>query len=196
MIRRLLRRLGLGRLASLGADRARFGVRAASDAVRFERRLPGAVERVWSHLTASDLRATWLAEGSWEPWVGGRVELRFLHPDLSPLPPTGVAGNLGHDHGAVLQAHVTRYDPPHHLACAWSGGCEVAIELAPDGDGTRLVVTQSGLPDRSALVRAASGWHAHLDLLEDRLTGSEPEPFTSAHARCRAAYERRMSRAG
>lgn len=195
MIRRLLRRLGLGRFASLREDRDRFGTLAAPDAIRFERRVPASVERVWSHLTASDLRAAWLAEGSWEPWVGGRVELRFLHPEASPLPEAVSERHGDHGDGAVVQAHVTRYDPPHHLACAWSGGCEVAIELARDGDGTRFVLTQSGLPDRHALVRAASGWHAHLDLLTDRLTGSESERFASAHARWRAAYERRLPRA-
>jgi uncharacterized protein YndB with AHSA1/START domain len=192
MIRRLLRRLGLGRIASPGVDRDRFGILAAPDAIRFERRLPGSVEHVWSHLTASDLRASWLAEGSWEPWVGGRVELRFLHPDLSPLPLPGADRPGGRGGDAVVQAHVTRYDPPHHLACAWDGGCEVAIELAPAGDGTRLVLTQTGLADRAAIVRAASGWHGHLDLLADRLSGSGPEPFASAHARWKAAYERRL----
>lgn len=194
MIRRLLRRLGLGRFASLGEDRDRFGTLAAPDAIRFDRRLPASAERVWSHLTASDLRATWLAEGSWEPWVGGRVELRFLYPEASPLPEAVAERHGDHGDGVVLQAHVTRYDPPHHLACAWRGGCELAIELAPDGDGTRLVLTHRGRTDRPALVRAASGWHAHLDLLADRLAGSEPEPFTSAHARWRAAYERRLPR--
>lgn len=188
MIRRLLHRLGIGRIASLGVDQDRFGTLVAPDAICFERRLAVPVDRVCSYLTASDLRATWLAEGSWEPWVGGRVELRFLHPELSPLPRP--AGRQADD--AALQAHVTRYDPPRHLACAWNGGCEVAIELAPDGDGTRLALTQSGLTDRAALVRAASGWHAHLDLLEDRLTGSAQEPFASAHARWRASYERRL----
>jgi hypothetical protein len=42
--------------------------------VRFERLLPGPVERVWQYLTDSQLRGTWLATGPMEPRAGGASE--------------------------------------------------------------------------------------------------------------------------
>src|ERR1700689_1232331 len=37
---------------------------AATQAVRFERLLPGPVERVWDYLTRPDLQRTWLADSA------------------------------------------------------------------------------------------------------------------------------------
>ena len=52
--------------------------------VRFQRLLPGPIETVWTHLTASKKRGEWFASGPMEPRVGGKVTLRFKHSDLSP----------------------------------------------------------------------------------------------------------------
>lgn len=39
--------------------------------VRFERVLPGPIERVWEYLTDSRLRGTWFASGRWSSrWAG------------------------------------------------------------------------------------------------------------------------------
>ena len=39
------------------------GTLADGNTLRMQRRLPGPIERVWSHLTDSDLRRQWLASG-------------------------------------------------------------------------------------------------------------------------------------
>jgi uncharacterized protein YndB with AHSA1/START domain len=46
------------------------------DAVRFERLLPGPIERVWDFLTKPEHLATWLGEAHFEGRAGGFVELR------------------------------------------------------------------------------------------------------------------------
>jgi hypothetical protein len=38
----------------------------------------------------------------------------------------------------------------------------------------------------------ASGWHAHLGILVDRLHGREPRPFWSTHGRLEEEYENRL----
>ncbi|HUK06032.1 MAG TPA: SRPBCC domain-containing protein, partial [Burkholderiales bacterium] len=43
--------------------------------IRFERLLPGPIERVWEYLTVSEKRAAWLAAGEFDLRVGGRIEL-------------------------------------------------------------------------------------------------------------------------
>ena len=53
-----------------------FGVVLESGTVRFERLLPGPVERVWSYLTDSEKRGQWLASGPFE--------LRLIRPPSTP----------------------------------------------------------------------------------------------------------------
>ena len=52
-----------------------YGVVLESGAVRFERLLPGPVERVWSYLTQSEKRGTWLASGQIEPRVWAEIDI-------------------------------------------------------------------------------------------------------------------------
>ena len=42
---------------------SQYAKRVSKDAVRFERLLPGPIERVWSYLTDSEKRGKWLASG-------------------------------------------------------------------------------------------------------------------------------------
>lgn len=64
-----------------------FGSTLGPDGVRLERMLPGPPDRVWSYLTDSRKRATWLAAGEFELRLGGRVELQFDNDGLSPAVP-------------------------------------------------------------------------------------------------------------
>jgi len=41
-------------------------------------------------------------------------------------------------------------------------------------------------------LNVASGWHAHLDLLEARMRDRQPEPFWVAVARLKADYDRQL----
>jgi uncharacterized protein YndB with AHSA1/START domain len=60
-----------------------YGVVIEPRTVRFERVLPGPIERVWSYLTDSEKRGKWLASGPMELRVGGRVDLKFHNAKLS-----------------------------------------------------------------------------------------------------------------
>ena len=54
--------------------------------IRFERLLPGPIERVWAYLTETDKTGKWLASGEMELKVGGKVKLIFNHDNLSSNP--------------------------------------------------------------------------------------------------------------
>ena len=58
-----------------------YGVVLESGAVRFERLLPGPVERVWSYLTESEKRGQWLASGVFDLRVGGNWILTMHGPE-------------------------------------------------------------------------------------------------------------------
>ena len=96
--------------------------------VELERLLPGPAERVWEHLTQSELVAEWLPLTHLEPREGGRVTLRPEGPD-----------------GPEVQGVVTRVEAPCVLAFTWSDAdarpSELTFELHPEGEQVRLVVT-------------------------------------------------------
>ncbi len=172
-----------------------FAVVTAPQTVRIERLLPGPIERVWDYLTDSEKRGRWLAAGPMEPRVGGRVEFTFRHSELSPRQapaPEKYAGAEGHR----MEGRVTRWEPPSGLSYTWGeaeGRCsEVDFDLTPEGGEVRLVVTHKRLPGREVMVSVAGGWHTHLGVLIDHLSGREPEPFWTAHARVEAQYDARI----
>jgi uncharacterized protein YndB with AHSA1/START domain len=173
-----------------------FGTVIEPGTVRLERLLPGPVERVWSYLTESGKRAKWLAAGEMDLRVGGGVELRFMHADLSPVREPTPERFKAMDGGRVIHGLVTACEPPTRLSITWEGGCgpdsEVTFEIEPREDAVRLVVTHRRLPDRTAMLSVASGWHTHLAILIEHLEGREPPPFWSTHARIEPEYAARL----
>jgi hypothetical protein len=65
---------------------SKYGERIDDSTVQFVRLLPGPLERVWEYLTDSDKRATWLAGGTTELKVGGKMEMHFHNASLSTRP--------------------------------------------------------------------------------------------------------------
>jgi len=173
-----------------------FGTVTAADTVRFDRVLPGPIERVWAFLTEPDKRAQWLAGGPMELHVGGKVELHFRHADLSRQPDPPPERYKQYKDGKTTYGRVTRCEPPRLLSYTWGGesgvDSEVTFELTPRGEQVRLVLTHRRLPSRKAMVSVGSGWHTHLGLLADRLAGRESGPFWPAIAEAEAAYERHI----
>jgi uncharacterized protein YndB with AHSA1/START domain len=171
-----------------------YGTITEAGAIRFERLLPGPIERVWAYLTESDKRGKWLASGALEPRVGGQVELRFRHADLSPQKEPVPEKYRQYENGAAFTAEVTRCEPPRVLSHTWGDGSEVTFELAPQGERVLLVLTHRRLSPTD-LLDVSGGWHTHLDILVDNLNDRVPQPFWSTHARLEAEYERRIKAA-
>ncbi|WID96296.1 SRPBCC family protein [Bosea vestrisii] len=173
-----------------------YGVVLESGAVRFERLLPGPVERVWSYLTDSDKRGTWLASGQLEPRVGGTVDLLFKHSEITSERPPGRYREMN-DKGWPSKGTVTRYEPMTALAMTWPGEgsatSEVTFELTPEGDKVKLVLTHRKLANKAEMTDVSGGWHAHLGILEDKLAGDPPRGFWSKIAGLEAEYAKRFA---
>jgi uncharacterized protein YndB with AHSA1/START domain len=168
-----------------------YGVVLESGAVRFERLLPGPIERVWSYLVESDKRATWFCGGETEPRSGGKIDLFFKHSQITDEAPPESARKMN-DEGALMSGTVTVFEPPFRLAFNWVGmgdpDSDVEIELAQAGDKVRLVLTHRRLATKHRMAMVSSGWHLHLGLLADQLLGRAPGPFWSAHEPLMAEY--------
>ncbi len=158
------------------------GTNPTPDSIRFERLLPGPIERVWRYLTESDARGSWLAEGEMELSPGSPFTLYFFHDRLSPVKePIPEKYRMEFEGGCTLKCQVTHVDPPHRLSFTWGGESEVSFELLPKGDKVLLVLTHR-LLDPDQMVSVAAGWHTHLDILVDHAEGRDPQPFWSTHA--------------
>ena len=131
-------------------------------AVRFERRLAHPPERVWRAVTEPEELAAWFPdtiEGEFAPGA----EVRF--PKFAEM-------------GLRSVGTVTEFDPPRLLAFTW-GTSALRFELEPDGDGCRLVFTDT-LP-REESAKNAAGWEVCLANLEARLAGEQPREFPPEH---------------
>ncbi|WP_159587014.1 SRPBCC family protein [Chelativorans xinjiangense] len=172
------------------------GVATATDTVRFERLLPGPVERIWAYLTESDKRRQWLAGCEMELKVGGRADLLFKHSEFTDEPAPEKYAEMNAK-GHPSQHHITEIDPPRLLAMTWPGEddreSEVVFELFPEGEKVLLVVTHKRLADRGEMANVASGWHAHLGILATALEGGKIKRFWSRIPELEAEYQRRFS---
>lgn len=174
-----------------------WGEMAEPGTLRFERLLPGPVERVWAYLTESDKRGRWLAAGPMEPRAGAEFELRFHHAGLSPNKVPTPERFRRYEDGVSTRHRVIRAEPPHLLVISWGGGngeepSEVSFELAAVGERVRLVLTHRRLAGLRETVDVAGGWHAHLAILAENLAGRIPPSFWILHEGAEAEYARRF----
>lgn len=174
-----------------------YGERIDETTVRFERLLPGPIERVWQYLTDGDKRASWLCGGEMELRVGGKVEMHFHNASLSSqtdVDPPEKYRDLPEK--MSFGGTMTQCEPPRLLAYTWDfedEPSEVCYELQEAGDRVRLVLTHRKLTSHDEIISASGGWHTHLDILEDVLNGREPQAFWKAHTPLEAEYERRFA---
>lgn len=137
-----------------------------AQAIRIERHIAAPPEVVFAHLVDPDLTPKWLGVASTiEPRPGG---------DFSLLSPNGMTAT-----GAVREI-VT--DAKVSFTWGWEGhpgvppgSTLVEIELFPDGEGTRIVLTHRALAaGKQDLHRR--GWTHYLDRLEVSAAGGDPGP--------------------
>ena len=128
--------------------------------VRFWRRLPGPIERVWAHLTDPARLGGWYDAGSLiEPREGGAVRL-----------------NGGHIRGVVTQwrpsvkfAHTWNVFGPGETVSAYPESY-LTLELIQEGGDVALTLTHLPVLDRFE-PQNAMGWATFLDILDDTVNG-------------------------
>jgi len=161
--------------------------------IRIERELPKPIEKVWAYLTESEKRARWLAKGEMELVPAGKVRLEFMHSDLSPTPDTPPAkyNNMQEGHG--FTGVITKLEPPNLLAFTWQENSEVTFELHETPDAVRLTITHRKLADTTEIkISVCAGWHTHLGILIDVLSGKTPASFWQVHTMLEEQYAERL----
>jgi uncharacterized protein YndB with AHSA1/START domain len=127
--------------------------------LRFRRRVPYPVRRVWAALTDPAELAGWWGDAEIDLRVGGAFVVRWRN--------TAADGST-----ATLQATITQLEPPRLLETAGSPHGVLRWELAPDGDGTVLDFSSTLELPQEYRTRVLAGWHWHLDALMPWLGGT------------------------
>jgi uncharacterized protein YndB with AHSA1/START domain len=126
--------------------------------IRFERRLPYAIDEVWAALTDPERLAQWWGDVDLEPQAGGRFDVTWF--------------NVGPDgERFAMHAAITAFEPPRLLETRGDAHGILRWELTPEDSGTRLTFTSTlDLPDEFR-TRTLAGWHFHLAALRQTLGG-------------------------
>jgi uncharacterized protein YndB with AHSA1/START domain len=129
--------------------------------VRMEGRYDTGIDDLWSALTDPARLARWVADVEGDLRVGGEFRATFTSGWEGP-------------------GRVDVCDPPRHLLVTMTPGREeeTVIEalLVADGDQTKLVVEERGLPLQELAAHGA-GWQAHLEDLAAHSAGQKPSDW-------------------
>jgi uncharacterized protein YndB with AHSA1/START domain len=173
-----------------------FGKRIDAHTVRFERLLPGPVEKIWAYLTDGQKRGEWFASGPFPAKIGETFELRFKHDDLSPnkAPPPDRFKDMN-ETGFRATERLLALEPMRRLAYTFGNDnpppSEVEFVLNPEGDKVRLTLTHRHVLDRPYAVNISGGWHSHLAILQDKAEGKTPPAFWDVWRQTEHIYEQR-----
>ena len=138
---------------------------AAEGVVEVERRIAARPETVFSYLTDPERFRRWQGiDAELDPRPGGLFRFK----------------TTAHPHYTASGQYV-EVDPPTRIVFTWGwepnddlaegqhglppGSSTVEFLLVPDGDGTLLRLTHSGLPSEVACRFHAMGWESTLDLI-------------------------------
>ena len=125
--------------------------------VRMEDRYDTSIDDLWSALTDPQRLARWVAEVNGDLRPGGDFRASFT---------SGWEG----------AGRLDECEPPRRLLLTLDPGQEdetvIEAELFADGDQTRLVVEERGLP-LAELAAHGAGWQAHVEDLAAYLEGRE-----------------------
>lgn len=178
-----------------------YGELLDEQTVRFERLLPGPIERVWAFLIESDKRAQWLCSGDIETLEGGRVDMHFHNLSISRSSVDDIARPEKYEdrpEEISFTGSVTRCEPMRLVEHTWEFDDEnslVCYELTEEGDKVRLVLTHTRLETDDIVLSVSGGWHTHLNILEDVLAGGALRPFYKMQTELEAEYKKRLGMA-
>jgi uncharacterized protein YndB with AHSA1/START domain len=141
-------------------------------AVRVEDVYDTDIDDLWEACTTPDRLARWIAEVSGDLRLGGTIQASFTSTWTGP-------------------GRIEACERPQHLLLTMEPGTPDEIELeawlSQEGERTRLVVEERGLPlDRIAF--HGSGWQAHLEDLGRAMAG-EPSNWKARWDELTPAYQ-------
>ncbi len=171
------------------------GVLLDESTIRFERLLPGPIERIWAYLTESEKRKAWFAAGDYELREGGKANLFFQHKNISK-PGTEAPEQFRkmHEEGHSWEGKILAVDAPRMLKMTFGEHSEVTYELTEQSDGEVLLTLTHRKLTANDMKNVAPGWHAHLAILADLLHGRRDTDFWALWQDLHRHYGERLAK--
>lgn len=139
---------------------------------------PTDIDDLWSAVTDPGRLARWIATVSGDLQVGGDFDVTFTSSWTGP-------------------GRVESCDPPYGYTLRMEPGtaqeARMSVRLSPEGDGTRLVVEDAGLPAEEQLAHGA-GWQVHLEDLRAVVEGRDPTAWQPRWQQLLPVYEAQLGR--
>lgn len=130
------------------------------------------IDDLWSAITEPQRLGQWVAKVEGDLRLGGQFRASFTSGWDGP-------------------GRVDVCDPPRHLLVTMSQDDDdqtvISAELAPEGDKTRIVLEERGLPLDEAAAHGA-GWQAHIEDLGAHLAGRPAADWYTRWAALTPAY--------
>lgn len=164
--------------------------------LEFRRVFDAPIERVWEFIVDPELRKTWFCAGKTDRHEGGIIVLDFDHSRLSNRSATTPSDQT--EGQSTFTGTITEYQPPVRFAFLWPDmpgqkNTKVTISLSEVSDRkTELHLKHEGLHSSDHRLGATAGWHAHLDILADKLAGTPHCDFWDLHEKLEPEYAKRL----
>ncbi len=146
-------------------------------AVRVEDVYDTDIDDLWSACTDPSRLARWIGEVKGDLRIGGRVRVRFTSSYEGP-------------------GRVDVCEQPTRLSVTLDPGTDdqavIDVRLTVDGQRTRLVIEERGLPFDD-LDGYGAGWQAHIEDLGAYLAGREPGDWRTRWSALCPAYEEQLN---
>ncbi len=147
-------------------------------AVRMEDLYNTGIDDLWSALTDPERLARWIGTVDGDLRLGGTIHARFTSTWEGP-------------------GRIDVCDAPHRLLATMTPGTaeETLIEatLTAEGDRTRLVIEERGLP-LGVLPLHGAGWQVHVEDLAAHIDGRTAEAWKPRWEALAPTYQNRMER--
>ena len=145
--------------------------------VRMEGSYDTGIDDLWSALTDAQRLARWIAEVEGDLRLGGAFRATFTERMGGSRP--------------------SSCEPPRYLLVTMTPGGEeetvIEAVLVADGDQTRLVVEERGIPLKELAAHGA-GWQAHLEDLAAHGAGREPTDWRTRWTELTPSYREQTVR--
>ena len=133
-------------------------------AIRVEDHYDTDIADLWDACTTPERLARWIAQVEGDLTLGGTIRAVFTSTWTGP-------------------GRIDVCEAPYHLLLTMEPGTEQEAQieawLTEEGEGTRLVVEERGLP-LAELYYHGAGWQVHLEDLGRSLAGERPQSWSSA----------------
>lgn len=172
-----------------------YGELINENTLKFQRVLPGKIERVWQYIVDPELRGKWFAAGAIDLKPEGVMQLNFNHASLAQSDDPIPEKFKSMENGSQSSARILKVDAPTLFVMEWEGGVVTFKLTQKSDDEVFLTLTHERLQDSiDYRMGVLAGWHTHLDILVYVVSDNDTQGFWKVYMPLEAHYAEELKR--